>query len=370
MGAEDTHDSGAESKGSSQMSGCSAYVSPQLQAQINRSIGIIKGSVLSSVKTPNLSLNASLFRDMSSTAKIIESQQKIFTSILKTKPDSLALINGAGIKMPQGALSALKLNQDFLGLYTESILNNVNLGISDTVSRAVAQFASIQADWLKHLAPTLTRLKRSFYPENLQPIDGLRFESVQEVVMSDGIPLYGVPRTSIAQSLLKADGRGKRREILGRRWRSISEDCRVAIDSCQSSATKTFRDSARAALDALDAGHHQAAQALAGSVIDAILNMYFGDKRSKYTPHPSGKRTTAAYEEFGSRQFIAFAPIWTTYQQFHVAQGDSVPTTFSRNATAHTVSPRQYSRRNAIQGLMVACSLILRVHEENGAIQG
>lgn len=370
MREEDTHDSGAEGKGSSQLSGFSAHVSPQLQTQINRSIGIIKGSALSGLKMPNLGLNASLFKDMGSTAKIFESQQKTLASILKTNSDSISLIKGAGIKMPQGAMSALKLNQDFLGSYTQSILNSVDLGVSDTVSRAIAQFASIQADWLKHLAPTLANLKRSFYPENLQPIDGLRFESVEEIVMSDGIPLYGVPRTSIAQALLEADGRGRRREILGRRWRSISEDCRVVLDSCQSLATKAFRDSARAALDALDAGYYQAAQALAGSIIDAILNMYFGSERTKYTPHPAGKRTTAAYEEFGSRQFIAFAPIWTTYQQFHVNQGDSIPSTFSRNATAHTVSPRQYNRRNAIQGLMVACSLILRVHEEHEARRG
>ncbi|MGH3631955.1 MAG: hypothetical protein ACRDRL_31505 [Sciscionella sp.] len=56
--------------------------------------------------------------------------------------------------------------------------------------------------------------------------------------------------------------------------------------------------------------------------------------------------------------------MWQTYQQFHVEAGDVVPTTFSRNATAHTVNPRQYNRRNAVQALMVACSLLCHLDAE------
>ena len=119
-----------------------------------------------------------------------------------------------------------------------------------------------------------------------------------------------------------------------------------------------------AALNALDAGHAAAAQALAGSLVDAILSSYFGKDRYKYTPDRKGKRTKDAYDEFSVRQFIAFAPMWQTYQKFFVTDGDKVPMTFSRNATAHTVHPRQFNRRNAVLGLMVACSLLCRLDEE------
>ena len=56
--------------------------------------------------------------------------------------------------------------------------------------------------------------------------------------------------------------------------------------------------------------------------------------------------------------------MWQTYQKFFVTDGDKVPMTFSRNATAHTVHPRQFNRRNAVLGLMVACSLLCRLDEE------
>ena len=95
------------------------------------------------------------------------------------------------------------------------------------------------------------------------------------------------------------------------------------------------------------------------------MTAYFGADRYDYTPN---RRTTtnAAYEEFTVREFIAMAPIWQAYQQFYVEKGDPVPRTFSRHATAHTVSPRQYSRRNAIQGLLLACSLIYFFNEQVG----
>ena len=106
-----------------------------------------------------------------------------------------------------------------------------------------------------------------------------------------------------------------------------------------------------------------AAQALAGSLIDAALTSDFGKDRYKCTPERSGKRTKEAYDEFNLRQFIAFAPMWPTYQQIFVADGDKVLVTFSRNALAHTVSPRQFNRRNAVQGIMIACSLPYRLDE-------
>jgi hypothetical protein len=101
---------------------------------------------------------------------------------------------------------------------------------------------------------------------------------------------------------------------------------------------------------------------LAGTLIDAIWTSYFG-KNHQVHAASQGKRTKDAYDEFNVRQFIAFAPMWQTYQQFFATNGDKVPTTFSRN-TAHTVSPRQFNRRNAVQGLMVAGGLLCGLDEE------
>lgn len=244
-----------------------------------------------------------------------------------------------------------------------NLTKTIDFGITDSIASVGQQFAAQQSTWLKTLAPTLLRLRESFYPPNRRAIEDLDFEDVEKVVMADGIGLYAVPRTAIAEVLIRADSAAERREIMGRRWKAISVDCRDAVDGFESKAVTRYVPFALAALDALDGGHTAAAQALAGSLIDSLLTAYFGVDRYQYTPDKKGKRTTAAYEEFTIRQFVAFAPMWQIYQQFRLSDGDTVPTTFSRNATAHTVSPRQFNRRNTVQALLFATSVLCFLDE-------
>jgi hypothetical protein len=245
-----------------------------------------------------------------------------------------------------------------------NLTKTIDFGVSDSVAKIAQQFTAQQSSWLKMLGPTLERLRDSFYPPNLRCIEDLEFEDVEKVVMADSIALYGVPRAAIAEALIRADDAAKRREILGRRWKAISADCREAVEGFESEAVAPFAPFALAALDALDGGHTAAAQALAGSLIDSLLTAYFGKDRNQYTPDKKGKRTTKAYEEFTVRQFVAFAPMWQTYQQFWVGEGDTVPTTFSRNATAHAVNQRQFNRRNTVQALLFATSLLYFFDEQ------
>ncbi|OBY30504.1 hypothetical protein [Mycolicibacter kumamotonensis] len=245
-----------------------------------------------------------------------------------------------------------------------NLAKTIDFGISDSVAKLAEQFTAQQASWLKTLEPTLEQFKKSFYPPNLRRIEDLAFGDVEKVVMADGIALYGVPRTSIAESLVRAESAAKRREILGRRWNAISADCRKVAERLSTTAVAPYKPFAMAALDALDNGHTEAAQALTGSLIDSLLTAYFGETRTKYTPAKNGKRTTEAYDEFTFHQFIAFAPMWQAYQQFWVQDGDRVPNTFSRNATAHTVSPRQFNRRNAVQALLFGISLLFFFDEQ------
>lgn len=183
-------------------------------------------------------------------------------------------------------------------------------------------------------------------------------------MLADGIALYGLPRVTVSEAIIRAESAAKRREILGRRWRTISADCREVLDGCGSQPVAPYVPFALGALDALDSGHTAATQALAGSLIDTLLTAYFGKNRYLYTPDKKGNRTTDAFDEFNVRQFVAFAPMWQTYQQFWVTDGDAIPTTFSRNATAHAVSRRQFSRRNAVQALMFATSLLYFFDEQ------
>lgn len=259
------------------------------------------------------------------------------------------------------------LQQPNLNYITLKLTQNTDFGLSESMTEVMSQFATQQASWLNAIEPLLA-IEAAFYPSNLQDIEDLKLEQVEEVVMVDGIPLYGVPRTSTAEALIRADSARKRREILRRRWKTISADCREVVTACATAVIAPYVPFAVAALNALDTGHTEAAQALASSLIDAVLNTYFKKDRINYTPNRKGSRTNDAYNEFTVRRFIAFAPMWQAYQQFSVDDGAGVPTTFSRHATAHTVNPRQYNRCNAVQASMFACSLLCRLDEEAAAL--
>src|SRR5690606_28363098 len=142
-------------------------------------------------------------------------------------------------------------------------------------------FAAQQAALFKNLGPAIEAMRAAFYSPNLRAIGSLDFRDVDTVVMTDGIPLYGLPRTTTAEALIRAESASKRRDIIGRRWKTISADCREAVLSCSSKPVGPYLPFALAALDALDAGHTEAAQALAASLVDTIVTGYFGTDRYK-----------------------------------------------------------------------------------------
>jgi len=305
-------------------------------------------------------LPGSMFKNIAALTGFADQRARILDSLRPALDLQSAWMKGAG-----------SVNSDIFKTHTATQARFAELGAMLTRSvdfgafaKIGQQFAEQQSTWLKTLAPTLERLRKSFYPPNLHGIKDLEFEEVEKVVLADGIALYGLPRVTVSEAIIRADSAAKRREILGRRWRTISADCREVLDGCGSQPVAPYVPFALAALDALDSGHTAAAQALAGSLIDTLLTAYFGKNRYLYTPDKKGNRTTDAYDEFNVRQFVAFAPMWQTYQQFWVTDGDAIPTTFSRNATAHAVSRRQFSRRNAVQALMFATSLLYFFDEQ------
>ncbi|GAB3264376.1 hypothetical protein [Arthrobacter pigmenti] len=338
-------------------------LTPEQKAAFRRTIADIQRQVVPKVKLPQSIFPKSTIKNIAVVSRVAGIQQSTIARVMPFL-DTTSTGQKRFVAINSDFFRGLDLVQPNLNLVASQLIRNTDFSIAKSAAMAAAKFTERQNSWLKTLAPTFAAMRGAFYPPNLRPIEGLEFEDVEKVVMVDGIPLYGLPRMATAEALIRADGARKRRDILGRQWKTISTDCRTAIEDCTSEAVTPYVPFVLAALDALDAGHAVAAQALAGSLVDTILTSYFGRDRSKYMPDKNGQPATDAYEEFSVRQFIAFAPILQTYQKFFVTGGDKIPMTFSRHATAHTVSPRQFNRRNTIQGLMVACSLLYRLNEE------
>lgn len=343
-------------------------LTPEQTEKLRRAMANVQQPLIPKINIPTFTLPEAVLENVTGITGMIEAQQQSFANAIRSMRDAQAVWQKQiSVVIATDAFKRYALAQSDLGRIAEQVTRNLDFGgiaqSLDVVAKIGATFAEQQSALFKNLAPALEAIRANFYPPNLRAIEDLRFEAVETVVLADGIPLYGVPRTAIAEALVRAITMSKRREILGRRWKAISADCRAAVVACTSESVAPHVPFALAALNALDAGHTEAAQALAGSLVDTLVTGYFGAERHKYTPSKKNT-TTDAYNEFTIREFIAFGPMWQTYQQFFIANGDRVPGTFSRHATAHAVSTRQYNRRNAIQGLMVVCSLLYRLDEE------
>lgn len=250
-------------------------------------------------------------------------------------------------------------------LIASHLAKNANFGLHD-FAQITKLYADQQATWLKGIAPALAILKGSFFPSNLRGIRDLTLEEVEQVVMLDGIALYEGPRTEIAEKLVRAPSSAARREILGRKWREIAADCREVLEKCQSTGAAPMIRFALHVVDALDAGNTTSAQPLAASLVDTILRKDLPTTKPLIVPSKKNKKSDA-YLDFSVRKFIALAPIWQAYQNYFPDNGDRVPRTFNRHATVHTVGSQQYSRRNAIQGLMLVCGLLKFLDEQASA---
>jgi hypothetical protein len=180
---------------------------------------------------------------------------------------------------------------------------------------------------------------------------------VLDLAESEAIPLYLVPRTSIAKAILNGKDRESRRNVLNRRFYDILDDCDALLDRCVTPRTRAIVPFARDAIRAARDGHHSAAQALAANVLDSTLRLSFDKKtRAHLTSH---KETPTARDlEISIRQAWVFIPVWRVHETFQTHMGDSIPSAFSRHASAHAVSRRQFSKRNTAQGIMVLTSLI------------
>lgn len=334
-------------------------LTPAQREALQKSMDSLRKLVLPKIDLPKFVLPESTFKNLVAISGIAQRQQAILRNAMKPLLDVQVLWQKQlATSINSDIFKSAAFAQSNLNKISGQLYKNVDFGLSDSFAKLAQQVAAQQSAWIKTLGPSLERLKLSFYPPNLQPIEGLRWEAVESVVMVDGIALYGVPRTAIAEALIRADSAAKRRDILGRRWKAISADCRAVVEGCETAAVAPYVPMALRALGALEAGHTEAAQALIGSLLDSMVNTYFGADRYLYTPDKRGKRTNAAYDEFTAHEYIALAPTWQAWQKFFPNEGLPVPHTFSRNATAHTVSTKQYTRRNAVQSLMIVSSLI------------
>lgn len=208
-------------------------------------------------------------------------------------------------------------------------------------------------------------LKNFQLPPNLASISGVSFESIATVV-EDGIPLYRVPRKSIAASLLSAPDGVARRAILGRNFAKILDDCDDTLDLCVDSETRDGVLFTRSAISAARAGHCEAAQALAANTLDTLISTQLSTRSDVTRKHFKGHAWIEREEldDLQVRWFLVALPIWHAHRKFSGGTtGSGIPRNYNRHATVHGVSRRQFSKRNTLTALMANTAFVARLND-------
>jgi hypothetical protein len=191
--------------------------------------------------------------------------------------------------------------------------------------------------------------------------EGAAWTDMCDLITDTGWSLIHVPRPQVITALLKA-APADRDDVLLSYAAEVVVDCRSALGAVDMSAVSHLVDALEQALDAFEAGLAIPAQAAAASVltdvINRVLGLTFPAAVKQLNEDPD--EVPMAYARF----WLVASTIPRALTRFHCQTGDEVPDHFNRHAVAHTVDRRQYTKLNALVGLMLATGLVREVTED------
>ncbi|HEY0448216.1 hypothetical protein [Actinophytocola sp.] len=218
----------------------------------------------------------------------------------------------------------------------------------------------------RFIVPVVSKLpdvSTRIFPVNWVGVQGVRLSVVLPIVMDEGIPLMWVPRASILQALVAARDARARRSILGRRWKDVATDCEQVLTEIVHDRFASDVILGRQAVASLQGGYAAASQALSANLLDSVLRKHLNASlRKQVTNHKNGNRLDI--DSFSARLGLTMAPVWRGYAEYWLDKGDRVPYSFTRHASAHAVSKRQYSRINAVVAIMLISSVLKLLDEQ------
>ena len=242
----------------------------------------------------------------------------------------------------------------------------------DAYERAQTNPALAEAmDWLR---------PRNWHASGLAPDD------ILTVAVDCGIPVVWVPPTEVLIEVTAAHP-NDRVGVLVSRQDEVLPHCEALLTQCRDPELQNSRTLAGRAMEALRAGHHEAAMALAVAVAERLAfwvsetrtaRFDSQDERDVHDAQPRERdnrrnryrRAEELLDQMDSdereRRFdvmrrALLSPIPRFFTSFH--DGDAVPETVSRHATVHRPTVEHLSPANALLSVML-CTSYLREQQQ------
>lgn len=261
--------------------------------------------------------------------------------------DSLA------VKLPVSKIFVPELKVDYLSLFPNwpKVLDS----FGEQMRPLQQIIETIHREQFADLFKTFRKALESTKPPNWQGLP-LPSQAVMETMLLDeGLALAWVPNQQVLTRLVNASGAQERRNVIGLCWKSTLTSC---VSLLQGIEDRELQRHAKFGLDAANAirqDNPTASQALSANLLDSILRK---ELSSSDRVTVTNQRTRLNIGTFPLRVAIVLGGIWGAHGEYWPNRGDSIPRQFSRHASAHGVSRRQYSRVNAIISLMHVTGLL------------
>jgi hypothetical protein len=211
----------------------------------------------------------------------------------------------------------------------------------------------------KVLVPVFKTIAESL-PSNWPP--GIDFDALTTAIRDDGIPLVWVPRAEIVTEVLAASDRRAKVDVLISHADQIVEDCKTVLGEVQHESLSGQKPLAVKALRAFEAGHYEAAQALAVVVTETVVTRAF-----EYESYTKIKRAVSFEPDDvyirELRAHAALAPIEVFFTTWHPGSGTPAPEVLSRHVSVHQADEEHYSRGDAVVAVLLVTSVLRALQE-------
>lgn len=254
-------------------------------------------------------------------------------------------------RLPKIEVPALPL--DYGTLFPD--LADLNKTIAKSVLPGIEALHSLQREQFAGLLKGVRAALDSMLPPNWRS-DAVQFPHDLEVLLLDeGLPLAWVPPQDVLAKVFASETAAARRRVFGSHWKSVTTACLSELEGIQDAGLHEYVEFAVDAAKALRDGQSKASQALSANLLDTILRRSFSkDSHRALTDQDS----RPSIDDYPVRVAIVIGGIWGSHSEYRPWRRDAIPHRYSRHASAHGVSRRQYSRVNAIMALMHVVGLL------------
>ena len=185
-------------------------------------------------------------------------------------------------------------------------------------------------------------------------------------LLSMGYAIFWVPRAEVVDQLIIAKTVSEKKKTLVNYREAIIEDCRAVLGGIDNKSLKDHKDQILSSLDAFESGNHRASQSAANVCFDALFD-HLVDEGTMKSFSEVTKSIHTSGDKLKSFDRIPIPYLYAALQaeliivalrKFDRLKPQTVHTKYARHSSAHSVSARQFTEHNALQVIMITCSLL------------